>query len=162
MASLVHAEARRELQKRDEARLADRARELVEVGGHGELRVPRAPEEPSPEERARHEITHSPHQPWCARCVMEKGRAKPDVQRPVERVKVPEFEMDFCYLLQDSKRRHELGDQAWATTPVIVDVAAQNPLCAAISTKSCENACLTAMCGSIRQTDGACEGSPGG
>ena len=45
---LVHAEARRELQKRDEAWLADCARELAEAGGRGELRVPRAPEEPSP------------------------------------------------------------------------------------------------------------------
>ena len=61
---LVHAEARRELQKRDEAWLADSARELAEAGGQGELRVPRAPEEPSPEERARHEITHPPYQPW--------------------------------------------------------------------------------------------------
>ena len=64
---------------------------------------------------------------------------------------VPEFEMDFCYLLQDPKGRHEAGDQAWATTPVMVDVAAQNPLCAAISTKS--DVC------SIRQTDGVCESS---
>ena len=40
---------------------------------------------------------------------MEKGRAKPHLQRPVESVKVPEFEMDFCYLLQDPKRRHEPG-----------------------------------------------------
>ena len=74
-----------------------------------------------------------------------KGRAK-HLQRPVESVKVPEFEMDFCYLLQDTKRRHEPGDQAWATTLVMVDVAAQNPLCAAISTKSDESAYLTAMC----------------
>ena len=35
---LVHAEARRELQKRDEAWLADRARELAEAEGQGELR----------------------------------------------------------------------------------------------------------------------------
>ena len=41
---LVHAEARRELQKRDEQWLADRARELAEVGGQVELRVPRSPE----------------------------------------------------------------------------------------------------------------------
>ena len=53
--------------------------------------------------------------------------------------------MDFCYLLQDHKRRHEPGDQAWATTQVMVDVAAQNALCAAISTKSGEAAYLTAM-----------------
>ena len=53
---LVHAEARREFQKRDEAWLADRARELAEARGQGELRVPRALDEPSPEERARHEI----------------------------------------------------------------------------------------------------------
>ena len=61
-------------------------------------------------------------------------------------VKIPEFEMDFCYLLQDPKRRHEPGEQAWATTLVMVDVAAQNPLCAAISSKSDESAFITAMC----------------
>ena len=42
------------------------------------------------------------------------------------------------------KRRHQPGDQAWATTLVMVDVAAQNPLSAAISTKSDENAYLSA------------------
>ena len=76
---LVHAEARRELQKRDEQWLADRARDLAEAGGQGELRVPRAPEEPSADERARHETTHLPYQPWCAWCVMGKGRGKPHV-----------------------------------------------------------------------------------
>ena len=50
----VHAEARRELHKRGEALLADRARERAEAGGQGELRVPRAPDEPSADERARH------------------------------------------------------------------------------------------------------------
>ena len=54
--------------------------------------------------------------------------------------------MDFCYLLQDPSRRHEPCDQAWATTLVEVDVAAQNPLRAAISTKSDENAYLSTMC----------------
>ena len=34
------------------------------------------------------------------------------VQRAVESVKVPEFGMDFCYLLLDPKRRHQLGGQA--------------------------------------------------
>ena len=74
---------------------------------------------------------------------MENGRAKPHLQRPVESVKVPEVEMDFWYLLQDPKRRHQLGDPAWATTLVMVDVAAQNPLCAALTTKSDENAYLS-------------------
>ena len=77
---------------------------------------------------------------------MVKGRAKPHLQRPVESVKVPQFDMDFCYLLQDPKRKHQPGDQAWATTLLMVDVAAQNPLCGALSTKSDENAYLSAMC----------------
>ena len=139
---LVHAEARRELQKRDEAWHAERARELAEAGGQGELRVPRATSsnEPSADERARHEVTHLPYQPWCAWYVMGKGRAKQHLQRPVESVKVPEFEMDFCHLFQDSKKRHQPGHQAWATTLVMVDVTTQNPLCAALSTKSNKNA----------------------
>ena len=120
----------------------DCARELAEAGGRGELRVPRAPNEPFAEERARHEVTHLPYQPWCAWRVMVKGRAKPHVKRPVESAKVPEFEMDFCYFAQDPKRRLQPGDRAWATTLVMVDVAAKSPLCAAISTKSYENAYL--------------------
>ena len=64
-------------------------------------------------------------------------------------------------MLQDPKRRHELGDQALATTLVMVDVAAQNPLCAAISSMSDESACVSHsdVC-SIRQADGECESSP--
>ena len=143
---LVHAEARRELQKRDEAWLVDRARELAEAGGQGELRVPRAPEEPAADERARHEVTYRPCQPWCAWCVMAKGRAKPHLQRPVESVKVPEFEMEFFYPLQDPKQSNHPGYQAWPTTFVMVDVAAQNPMCSAMSTKSDENAYLSALC----------------
>ena len=47
---LVHAEARRELQKRHEARLADRACELPKARKQSELR-----DEPSADERARYE-----------------------------------------------------------------------------------------------------------
>ena len=102
--SLVQAEARRELQQRDEAWLADRARELAEAGGQGELRLPRAPEEPSADERALHEVAHLPYQPWCVWCVMEKGRAKPHLQPPVESVKVPEFEMHFSVIFSKTPR----------------------------------------------------------
>ena len=72
--------------------------------------------------------------------------AKTYLQRPVENVKVPQFDMDFCYLLQDPKRKHQPGDQVWATTLLMVDVAAQNPLCRALSTMSGEDAYLSAMC----------------
>ena len=107
---LVHAEARRELQKRDQAWLEDRSQK----------QEARAPNEPSAEEPARHEGRE-----------VEKGRAEPHLQRPVESVmKVPEFEMDFCYLLQDSMRRHQHCDQAWATTLVTVDVSNTDDLSA--------------------------------
>ena len=43
-------------------------------------------------------------------------------------------------------QRHQPGDQAWATTLVMFDVAAQNPMCAALSTKSDETAYLSALC----------------
>ena len=111
--------------------------------------MPRTPDEPSADERARHEVTHLQYQPWCAWRVMVKGRAKPHLQRPLESEKAFEFEMDFCHLPQDSKKRHQPGDQAWATTLMMVDVAAQNPLCAALSTKSDENAYLSAMCAAL-------------
>ena len=106
---LIHAEAMRELLKRDEAWLADHARELAEAGGQGELRVPRAPDSPSSEERARNEITHIHRINRCVQGASWRGRAKLHMQRPVENVKIPEFEIDFCYSLQDPKRRHEPG-----------------------------------------------------
>ena len=74
------------------------------------------------------------------------GASKPQLERPVESVKVPEFEVDFCFLLQDPKRRHQPGGQVWATTLVLVDVTAQNPMSGALSTKSDENAYLPALC----------------
>ena len=53
--------------------------------------MPRAPEEPSADERTRHEVTHLPCQPWCAWCVMDNGRSKPHVQQ------VPEFETSVIF-----------------------------------------------------------------
>ena len=58
---------------------------------------------------------------------------------------MPESEMDFCYLFQDPMRPHQPGDQPWATTVVMGHVAAQNPMSAALSTKSAENAFPSAM-----------------
>ena len=72
-----------------------------------------------------------------SRCVVRHGER---LQRPVESVKVPKFEMGFCCILQDAKRRHQPGDEAWATTFVMVDVAAQNLMCVALSTQFDENA----------------------
>ena len=123
-------------------RLADRARELAEGGGQGELRVPRAPDEPSADERARHEVTQLTVSKVVCMVRHEERSCRTSFAATVESVNVPDFEMDFCYLFQDRKRRHEPGDQ----TPVMVDVAAQNPLCAALSTKSDENAYLSGMC----------------
>ena len=55
----------------------------------------------------------------------------------MESVKVPEFEMDFCHLLRDPKAE---TSALWTD-----DVAAQNPMCAALSTMSDENAYLSAL-----------------
>ncbi|CAK0896486.1 unnamed protein product, partial [Prorocentrum cordatum] len=92
------------------------------------------------EERAR---------PRCAWCAMGKGRAKPREQRPEETKKLPEFEMDFCNLVQDPKGRHNPGDQAWATTPALVDTAAQNPMVIAVPTKSAETNYISSTCTSF-------------
>ena len=49
---------------------------------------------------------------------------------------LPSFFFGSGFLLG---RDISLGDQAWATTLVMVDVAAQNPKCAALSTNSDDN-----------------------
>ena len=45
----------------------------------------------------------------------------------------PRVGTDFCFLLQDPKQRHQPGDQAWTTTFVMADVAAQNPICKCVA-----------------------------
>ena len=69
----------------------------------------------------------------------------------MESVKVPEFEMDFCHLLRDPKAE---TSALWTD-----DVAAQNPMCAALSTMSDENAYLSALRTAFVQTDGVCKSS---
>ena len=54
----------------------------------------KAPAEPTPQERAKHELTHLPFRGWCPTCVANKGRAD---NHPKQTSKMPVVQFDFCY-----------------------------------------------------------------
>ena len=54
----------------------------------------KAPAEPTPQERAEHELTHLPFWSWCPTCVANKGRAD---NHPKQTSKMPVVQFDFCY-----------------------------------------------------------------
>ena len=45
--------------------------------GEPQAHEARAPKQPTPEERAQHELHHANFEPWCEKCVMGQGRDKP-------------------------------------------------------------------------------------
>ena len=94
---LVHAEARRELQKREEAVPESSQKQEDKVNSVcQQFQTNRHLLREHATKSHTYRINRGVHGAW------EKGRAKPQLQRPVESVKVPEFEMDFCYLLQSA------------------------------------------------------------
>ena len=57
---LVHEEAKLELKIRDDQWLEDRTLQLQQGMDAPEIRMPKAPDQPSDEERRRHNVTHYP------------------------------------------------------------------------------------------------------
>ena len=54
-----------------------------------------APTEPTPQERALHELTHIPYCTWCSHCV--RAKAKQNASRTVVD-KVPVIQLDYCFM----------------------------------------------------------------
>eukprot|EP00971_Amphidinium_carterae_P304281 6046717-Amphidinium_carterae.4 len=66
----------KETVRRKEAELLEQRREeLEQATGPIAPRLMSAPEEPSPLERAQHELTHIPARRWCELCQMGRGQA---------------------------------------------------------------------------------------
>ena len=64
--------------------------------------APPGPQDPTPEQRAQHELTHLPPEPWCEHCV--KGRAIDTAHRlvPLElRATNPRVEVDYSFVKVD-------------------------------------------------------------
>ena len=53
--------------------------------------------EPTAEERARHELTHNPAQPWCPCCTLGKGTEKIHVKSSEADRERPMMQLDFAF-----------------------------------------------------------------
>ena len=85
-----------------------------------------APRAPTAQERAAHELTHTPYKAWCEKCVEGKAREDPRRRRvPAEDPVVPLITMDYQFYSRDGKEVDEdatvlnLTDRATAWTPSI-------------------------------------------
>ncbi|CAK0797196.1 unnamed protein product [Prorocentrum cordatum] len=57
-----------------------------------------APNLPTPEERARHEIDHMPYAAWCRSCVAGKGKADPHFLKTSDDLGVQGVACDYCFM----------------------------------------------------------------
>ncbi|CAE7848057.1 RE1 [Symbiodinium necroappetens] len=79
----------------------ERQRKLRE-GVAEPVEAPPGPQEPTPEQRAQHELTHLPPEPWCEHCI--KGRAIDTAHRqvPLElKATNPRVEVDYSFIKVD-------------------------------------------------------------
>ena len=54
----------------------------------------KTPDQPTPQERAEHELTHLPFRSWCPTCVQSKGRSD---NHPKQQSRSPVVQFDFCF-----------------------------------------------------------------
>ncbi|CAE7412283.1 unnamed protein product, partial [Symbiodinium sp. CCMP2592] len=68
----------------------------------------RAPRNPTAQERAEHELTHTPYQAWCEKCVEGKAREDPHRRRePADDPVMPLVTMDYQFYSRDGKEVEE-------------------------------------------------------
>ena len=67
----------------------------------------KTPDQPTPQERAEHELTHLPFRSWCPTCVQSKGRSD---SHPKQQSRSPVVQFDFCFF-------KALGEKTW--TPIL-------------------------------------------
>eukprot|EP00439_Symbiodinium_sp_Y106_P052723 s3817_g7.t1 len=92
---------------REQGRHQERQRRL-RAGEAEPARAPKGPDEPTAEQRAQHELTHLPPEPWCEHCI--KGRALDVGHKHVPldmRAQRPRVEIDYSFLKTDGTRSTE-------------------------------------------------------
>ena len=85
--------------------MAEEERERGESEEGLEAKVVRDPGQPTPEEVAKHQVTHVPYRAWCASCVMGRGRnaAHRALDEEKERL-LPTVAHDFAFLGRDDQQ----------------------------------------------------------
>ena len=84
----------------------------------------KAPEQPTAQERAEHELTHLPYRSWCPTCVQNKGRAD---NHPRQHSKQPVVQFDFCFF-------KTLGEKE--TTPILTGIDVETGMSMAVLVNS--------------------------
>ena len=82
----------------------------------------KSPDQPTPQERAEHNLTHLPFRSWCKQCVQNKSKADahPKQQR---NSRAPVVQFDFCYFTS-------LGEQK--TTPILTGIDVETGMAMAV------------------------------
>ena len=120
----------------------------------GEAAAPRrmkAPEEPSAQERAEHELAHLPYKPWCLTCLRGKARADPHtrVEWTARAARPPMVQFDFAYLKSTGELcapGPQAPQEAWATILVGVDENTRFPFALNVENKSESNIYMHKQC----------------
>ena len=84
----------------------------------------KSPEQPTPQERAEHNLTHLPFRSWCPLCVQSKGKADAHKQQK-QTSTTPVLQFDFCYF-------KTLGEIR--TTPILTGIDVETGMAMAVVT----------------------------
>ena len=80
----------------------------------------KAPAQPTPQERAEHELTHLPYRSWCPTCVQSKGRSD---NHPKQQSRSPVVQFDFCFFKAHGETK---------TSTVLTGIDVQTGMCTAV------------------------------
>ena len=88
----------------------------------------KSPDQPTPQERAEHNLTHLPFRSWCKQCIQNKSKSD---ARPRQRrnSRAPVVQFDFCYF-------KSLGEQKTAPILTGIDVETGMAMAVVVSNKT--------------------------
>ena len=70
-----------------------------------EVKVRRAPNQPSERELQEHMVTHVPFRPWCPYCVAGKSKANPHRRKEAREITIPEVHMDYMFMRTEEVKK---------------------------------------------------------
>ena len=84
------------------------------------------PAEPTPHERALHELTHIPYRTWCSHCV--RAKAKQNASHTIVD-KAPVIQLDYCFM----QTAEETGTRVTVLTAI--DIQTGMPMATVVTQK---------------------------
>ena len=83
----------------------------------------KSPDQPTPQERAEHNLAHLPFRSWCKQCIQNKSKSDAH-PRQKRNSKAPVVQFDFCYF-------KSLGEQK--TTPILTGIDVETGMAMAMA-----------------------------